>query len=92
MLSCENWIWRQLPKWDVSILLEDSSEWDLGVVKAVLKPSGEVKVVCKCSVLENLFFVWNKRDHSSSILNYACFAGKVICCFGKVFDLTATTI
>lgn len=44
MLSYEKWMWLQPPKWDVSILLEDPSEWDLGVVRAVLKPSGEVRV------------------------------------------------
>jgi len=40
----------------VGVLLEDCSEGDLDIVRALLKPSGEMKVVCKCSILENFFF------------------------------------
>lgn len=65
MLRCEKRRWLQPARWDVSILLEDCSEWDLDMVRTLLQPSGEVRVVCKCNVLEN--FSWSRKKRSQPI-------------------------
>lgn len=57
-----------------------------GCCESCVKTFRRGEGVCKCSVLENFVLVWNKRDHSSLILSCACFAGKVICCFGQVWS------
>lgn len=87
--------WLQPARWDVNVLLEDCLEWGSDIARALLKLSGETKVVCRCNILEKFVLVKNKSDHSSLIrwfLSCARFAGDVVCCFGGVFTLTARTM